>query len=682
MIEFIDIKTLAFCYGLCCCTQFTAFFLQFRINRAESGLGWWTLGSALMVFGFFVNFARDIQPIANSAIFIYTATFLLCFLFIYIGISEFVENKKLFKPMMCVTGIALVLLGYFVFCQSSIFWRRSLVSFFCAIISLGSVQAVAGGNCKSTQLAHFLKAVFSFNAIWLLALSILPLWNDLGDAVIKRPMPVVITYFLLMITSTLWTLGLIMLVNQKLYDQLRSAKHFLEATLNGLSANIALVNNSGEIVLVNHAWRNFALSNGIPPESVSEGTNYLHICDGTRAECSQDARLFAQGMREVLDGAHDAFAMEYACHSSTQKRWFLGRVTPFPGNGPRMVVVAHEDITERKLAEIALEASNRKLEMMTNEDGLTKISNRRHFDNMLAYEINRHIRSGANLSLILLDIDFFKNFNDTYGHVKGDECLQLVAQTISDCLKRPTDLVARYGGEEFVCLLPDTNLIGAVGLAEGIRQAVVDIGIPHADSQVSSVVTVSMGVVSSTCEEKTTAVQLIQRVDSQLYQAKHDGRNCLKFEAEADEPLIQPTPENNWGLRVVWNKKCLSGNSFLDEQHMELVAIVNSLLQSIIAGMDGNELGCQFSNMLRMVEKHFSDEEEILRARGYPEVDEHADLHERLLQKCSELLDKDASEPVSSVEMLQCIVHDLVLDHMVKEDDKYFLFLKAEKTAL
>ena len=275
----------------------------------------------------------------------------------------------------------------------------------------------------------------------------------------------------------------------------------------------------------------------------------------------------------------------------------MGRVNPFRGDGPRMVVVAHEDITERKLAEIALAESNRKLELMSNEDGLTKIPNRRHFDAMLAYERNRHIRSGATLSLIMLDIDFFKSFNDTYGHVKGDECLQAVAQTVSQCLNRPTDLAARYGGEEFVCLLPDTDILGALNLAESIRRTVMQRGIPHAGSQVASVVTVSIGVVSCVCHDSILPEQIVQRADEQLYLAKNEGRNCVKFSADGAGLRVQRHAGSRWGLKVVWNEEYSSGNAEIDGQHQELVSIVNGLLEHVIAEEDAPDMHSRFKNI-------------------------------------------------------------------------------------
>lgn len=137
-------------------------------------------------------------------------------------------------------------------------------------------------------------------------------------------------------------------------DARKESESMLRATLDGLSAHIALLDERGDILLVNKAWREFAKANGSAPEMVSEGGNYLEVCNAARGEDVDEATMFAAGIRSVLSNEFQDFAMEYPCHSPDEERWFVGRVTPFPENGERRVVVAHENITERKRAEHAL----------------------------------------------------------------------------------------------------------------------------------------------------------------------------------------------------------------------------------------------------------------------------------------------------------------------------------------
>ncbi|WP_205836482.1 diguanylate cyclase domain-containing protein [Iodobacter violaceini] len=155
-------------------------------------------------------------------------------------------------------------------------------------------------------------------------------------------------------------------------------------------------------------------------------------------------------------------------------------------------------------------------------DGLTSLANRRHFDEALKQETQRLQRQGGQLSLVLIDVDFFKHFNDYYGHPAGDECLKRIAAVIAAELRRPADLTARIGGEEFACLLPETSLEGAYIVAERIRKTVLSLKMPHQTSTISEYVTVSMGIAAS---HGSDASPLYQRADIQLYLAKTSGRN-------------------------------------------------------------------------------------------------------------------------------------------------------------
>ncbi len=158
-------------------------------------------------------------------------------------------------------------------------------------------------------------------------------------------------------------------------------------------------------------------------------------------------------------------------------------------------------------------------------DGLTGVYNRRHFDEHLAAEWARAMRNGSALSVVLLDVDLFKRYNDRYGHQAGDDCLRRVAAALKAGIRRPGDLAARYGGEEFVCLLPDTGLSGALSLAQNLGAAVQALQIEHGDSAVAPVVTVSLGVCCKPEKAPGSAAALLREADAQLYRAKSLGRN-------------------------------------------------------------------------------------------------------------------------------------------------------------
>lgn len=186
-----------------------------------------------------------------------------------------------------------------------------------------------------------------------------------------------------------------------------------------------------------------------------------------------------------------------------------------------------QDITERKRIEATLAEASRRLETLSITDALTGIANRRHFDEVLHREHQRHAQSAGNLALIFIDIDYFKLFNDKYGHVSGDECLRKVANAIAQHTQLPA-CAARFGGEEFACILPNTKIDAATALAEQIRHHIMQLNIPHAESGVADRVTVSFGVVSGPCLGVNSITKMIQAADEQLYLAKANGRNRVE----------------------------------------------------------------------------------------------------------------------------------------------------------
>lgn len=165
------------------------------------------------------------------------------------------------------------------------------------------------------------------------------------------------------------------------------------------------------------------------------------------------------------------------------------------------------------------------LENLALVDGLTEIANRRRFNDAIELEWRRNMRSATPLSVIMMDIDCFKEYNDHYGHLAGDDCLKRVARTLKTSLRRAGDLVARYGGEEFVALLPNTHTEGAAQLAESIRINVADLQIPHCSSSVAAHITISLGVATVVPHCDSSPSDLVKTADTKLYLAKEGGRN-------------------------------------------------------------------------------------------------------------------------------------------------------------
>lgn len=203
-----------------------------------------------------------------------------------------------------------------------------------------------------------------------------------------------------------------------------------------------------------------------------------------------------------------------------------------------------EEMVDARTAD--LRAANAELERLSNTDALTGLSNRRRFETILEREWNRHRRTRSQLSLILCDIDFFKAYNDTYGHPAGDAVLREVAAAIQSGIRRPGDLAARYGGEEFAIVLPETPGAGAVQLAEDIRKNLEGCGIPHRASGIKPIVSMSFGVAATIPSPDDEPETLVRLADAALYRSKERGRDRVEFQEDGsaigEEKEVRPAP--------------------------------------------------------------------------------------------------------------------------------------------
>ncbi|NSX94921.1 MULTISPECIES: sensor domain-containing diguanylate cyclase [Rhizobium/Agrobacterium group] len=218
------------------------------------------------------------------------------------------------------------------------------------------------------------------------------------------------------------------------------------------------------------------------------------------------------------------------------------------GGGGSLIVFT--DITRAKQAEGLLRHTNRALEKAAFTDGLTGLYNRRAFDVQLRQEFARSHRTGSGVSLLMIDIDHFKLFNDRYGHQAGDQCLRQIAATLRSVAKRSTDIAARYGGEEMALILSDTDLAGGSTVAEYYCQAVRDLHIPHGDSE-KGIVTVSIGVAAVPSDDIHSSDDLIASADAALYQAKHSGRDRYVIASHA--PVLDMGQQNRKPALAIGN---------------------------------------------------------------------------------------------------------------------------------
>lgn len=295
---------------------------------------------------------------------------------------------------------------------------------------------------------------------------------------------------------------------------------FFESVVNSVTDHIAVIDERGEIVFVNTAWVEFGIDNANPRVRREQwiGVNYLRICESAGLAGDTHGAAVAKGTRRIIDCEQGFFSHEYPCHSDTEQRWYVMQVTPMEWSGPPRYVIVHQNVTQRKLAE-------RQVHALSLSDGLTGLPNRRNFDEFLASEWRRGQRDQTPVSLLLLDVDHFKLFNDRYGHAAGDECLKKVAGAVRATGRRPADLPARYGGEEFTLVMGATGADAAFAVACELVERVAALDIPHSASPTAPVVTASIGVATLVPDAQMASSALFQAADQALYEAKNGGRN-------------------------------------------------------------------------------------------------------------------------------------------------------------
>ncbi len=396
----LDIATLVLVTSIVFLTQTVGVFLQFRVNKAYRGLGWWLAGVILFALGFLlmplvlVPSLRSFAGFANPLV-------ILGLFFLGVGVDEFFGRKKAFRPSYLLPVLGIGLYSLFVFLPGGMRGRSAVVAATTSAVALRIAWLLfRERKARFRESISFCAAVFAAYGFFQAGMAGVTLvmgasasYSSIADSPARTLM-----FILPIVCGTLWNYGFIIMMNQRLH-----------------SANRELV------------------------------------------------------------------------------------------------------------AQLAREKSAAELNSVT--DTLTGLMNRRFFDESLRTEFFRLKRSRAPLSLILLDVDHFKAYNDAYGHVAGDDCLRRVASAIRLGAKRLTDVAARYGGEEFAVILPETDAAGALEIAERIREGVEGLGIPHSASLTSGRVTLSAGVVTLVPEELLDCGEVVSRADFALYEAKRAGRN-------------------------------------------------------------------------------------------------------------------------------------------------------------
>lgn len=297
---------------------------------------------------------------------------------------------------------------------------------------------------------------------------------------------------------------------------------FLKSVLDTITEHLVVIDDEGSILFVNKSWSSFGQSNSCLIETTWKGINYLEECDKAAAMGDNFGIKAANGIRSVIEADEKIFYLEYPCHSPDEKRWFMMRVTHFSIEGDNCFVISHQNITERKLAE-------EKVLNLSRTDGLTNIPNRRYFNEFIDKEWKRCHRLGLPITLAIIDLDYFKLLNDTYGHQAGDECLKSVGRVLKKFVNRPSDLCARYGGEEFSIVYGGTTLNQAKILISNLLNEIRSLNIPNEKSPTLPTLTASIGLATMYPNEESSESDLIKKSDELLYSAKESGRNKMSF---------------------------------------------------------------------------------------------------------------------------------------------------------
>lgn len=532
----LDTQTLIFILSLSLLAQVVALFVQYRIvNKSYRGIDFWLLGSTFMAFGFVFMPLVNVESLRFLAM-ISNPLMVLGQVFIYFGIVRFLEEKEHRWILSFIYVVFIFFYYYFMFIDNDISSRSIVINIALSIISiLTAYKLFIEKNKFISTATRFSVRVFFIYGIFLTSrvfwtMSIPHVQNYSEYAFFLNAGFIVSTF-----ASTLWTFGFILMVNQRLNDENRLEKEKLQLVFN-TSPDAAMITRLSDGLFVDVNVGFTSLTGYTRDEVIRNSTLNIDFWHNPEDREGFKSKLIEQGFCENME-----YIFKRKDHS-LYDAMISARIIMIQ-NAPHIVSIVR-DITERKLAEHHIQELVQQLENEKNTaqlnsitDSMTGLMNRRYFDIALNKEFYRLKRSGAILSLIMIDVDYFKKFNDCYGHLAGDDCLVQIGSLLKKIVGRAPDIVARYGGEEFVVILPETDLKGAETLAKRIREAVENLFISHADSDVSEYVTISLGVVSVYPSKLFSPKQVVALADEALYSAKNKGRNQTVLSKERDSDL-------------------------------------------------------------------------------------------------------------------------------------------------
>lgn len=669
-----DIRSLALLLCLSAFVQAILLGIQFLGYRSREGLGRWSLGSLLLALGFFLNYLRANPSLGPLAVVGNTVLFVAGLGLILSGVRRFLDlpSRDLGPILLC---LLVALLGlFFTYLNDSAAARRINLSMAVALLSFLIGRTLLGQPAGKERWAQgLLAAIFFFHSFFWTLRGLTPLFGPTGD-LFEASLIQVLTYLETLAASTFWTFGFSLLVilrlRSRMEEDLESRTVIFDTSPDALSI---MRMQDGVYTEINEG---FAKLSGYTPEEIRGKRNRdLRLWKRKEDRLALLEKLVESGHCEGLEAA---FTRK---DGSTLVGLVSARVVKLRGRA-HIISVTH-DITARKAAEAKIQDLVHQLEIERNyaqksarTDGLTRLDNRKSFDETLNTEFFRHKRSRVPLSVIMLDIDHFKNYNDHFGHVAGDDCLRRVAAALQTSVGRLPDTVSRFGGEEFAVILPETDYPGAATVAERLRKSVEALQIPHAPGQTLPWVTISLGVASVCPSAVASPEEIVRLADSALYQAKKGGRNRIAL-CEDGLDRGEGRPGKVLGLvQLAWNLNYECGNEVIDGQHQGLFSTSNRLLAAFAGGRPKEECQALLASLLEDILAHFRDEEVLLAQLGFPDAAGHGMLHTELVAKATALAGKFDAGALPFSELVAFLAIDVVSQHLFLEDRKYFPYIQ------
>ncbi len=364
----------------------------------------------------------------------------------------------------------------------------------------------------------------------------------------------------------------------------------------------------------------------------------------------------------ILRDPHDYTRAPIALHCKDGTSPVFVRAVKVGGN----IILVLEKSAEIAFRSELIELRNRivELEKLSSTDRLTGAWNRTHFDKTTAIELSRSVRYRQPVSLLLMDIDHFKQVNDTYGHDVGDRVLCELVKIVRNNI-RTSDMLFRWGGEEFVILAPSTSFRAAAKLAEALRSKVER----HEMDAVGNI-TISLGVAEHVSGESETT--WFRRTDEALYAAKNSGRNRAVVDQHGSSELWFES-EGAAVLHLSWHESYDCGEPTIDGEHRRLFELANALITAAFNRKSSpSEFDDALQKLLAHIVQHFADEEDILAQHGYPELEMHAQSHKRLVERAMQLRDSAATGGVTVGELVDFLADEVVTRHMLKADRAFY----------